>query len=133
MPEIWTHKNSCKGKAVCAGCAEEGHNVDDCRNDQKCVNCGGDHHDFLKDCPIWKQEKDIVTLKYKENISFADAQKRVQPISDPSKNSYASVTQTPRSSTAISRMVRQPAANCPKDCQTTAPSLQLRLQPSVWH
>ena len=34
---------------------------------------------------------------------------------------------------AISRMVRQPAANCPKDCQTTAPSLQLRLQPSVWH
>ena len=38
-----------------------------------------------------------------------------------------------RSSTAISRMVRQPAANCPKDWQTTAPSLQLRLQPSVWH
>ena len=38
-----------------------------------------------------------------------------------------------RWSIAISRMVRQPAANCPKDCQTTAPSLQLRLQPSVWH
>ena len=38
-----------------------------------------------------------------------------------------------RSSTATSRMVRQPAANCPKDCQTSAPSLQLRLQPSVWH
>ena len=37
------------------------------------------------------------------------------------------------SSTVISTMVRQPAANCPKDCQTTAPSLQLRLQPSVWH
>ena len=38
-----------------------------------------------------------------------------------------------RSSTAISRMVRQPAANCPKDCQTIAPSLLLRLQPSLWH
>ena len=38
-----------------------------------------------------------------------------------------------RSSIAISRMVRQPAANCPKDCQTTAQSLQLSLQPSVWH
>ena len=36
-----------------------------------------------------------MTLKYKENISFADARKRLQPISDPSKNSYASVTQTP--------------------------------------
>ena len=38
-----------------------------------------------------------------------------------------------RSSNAISRMVIQTAANCPKDCQTTAPYLQLRLQPSVWH
>ena len=38
-----------------------------------------------------------------------------------------------RSSTAISRMVRQPATNCPKDYQTTAPSLQLRLLPSLWH
>ena len=37
------------------------------------------------------------------------------------------------SSIAISRMVRQPAAKCQKDCQTTAPSLQLRLQQSVWH
>ena len=36
-----------------------------------------------------------------------------------------------RPSTAISRMVRQPATNCPKDCQTTAPSLQLRLQPCL--
>ena len=88
-------KHSCKGKAVCAGCGEEGHNVDDCRNDPKCVNCQGDHRAISKDCPIWKQEKDIVTLKYKENISFADARKRVQPISDPSKNSYATVTQTP--------------------------------------
>ena len=61
----------------------------------KCVNCEGDQRAISKDCPIWKQEKDIVTLKYKENISFADARKRVQPISDPSKNSYASVTQTP--------------------------------------
>ena len=38
-----------------------------------------------------------------------------------------------RSSTASSRMVRQPAANCPKDCQKIAPSLLLRPQPSLWH
>ena len=38
-----------------------------------------------------------------------------------------------RSSTVISRMVRQPAANCPKDCKTIAPSVLLRLQPSLWH
>ena len=85
-------KNSCKGKAVCAGCGEEGHNLDDCQNEPKCVNCQGDHVAISRDCPI---EKDIVTLKYTEKISFPDAGKRLQPSFDPSKDSYATVTQTP--------------------------------------
>ena len=88
-------KNSCKGKAVCAGCGEEGHNLDDCKNDPKCVNCQGDHVAISRDCPKWKIEKDIVTLKYTEKISFADARKRLHPSFDPSKDSYATVTQTP--------------------------------------
>ena len=88
-------KNSCKNKAVCAGCGEEGHNLDDCENEPKCVNCQGDHVAISRDCPKWKIEKDIVTLKYTEKISFADARKRLQPSFDPSKDSYATVTQTP--------------------------------------
>ena len=88
-------KNSCKGKAVCVGCGEEGHNLDDCQNDPKCVNCQGDHVAISRDCPKWNIEKDIVTLKYTERISFADARKRLQPSFDPSKDSYATVTQTP--------------------------------------
>ena len=88
-------KNSCKGKAVCAGCGEEGHNLDDCKNEPKCVNCQGDHVAISRDCPKWKIEKDIVTLKYTEKISFADARKHLQPSFDPSKDSYTTVTQTP--------------------------------------
>ena len=88
-------KNSCKGKAVCAGCGEEGHNLDDCKNEPKCVNCQGDHVAISRDCPKWKIEKHIVTLKYTEKISFADARKRLQPSFDTSKDSYATVTQTP--------------------------------------
>ena len=88
-------KNSCKGKAVCAGYSEEGHNLDDCKNEPKCVNCQGDHVAISRDCPKWKIEKDIVTLKYTEKISFADARKRLQPSFDPSKDSHATVTQTP--------------------------------------
>ena len=88
-------KNSCKSKAGCAGCGEEGHNLDDCQNEPKCVNCQGDHVAISRDCPKWKIEKDIVTLKYTEKISFADARKRLQPFFDPSKDSYATVTQTP--------------------------------------
>ena len=39
-----------------------------------------------------------MTLKYTEKISFADARKRLQPSFDPSKDSYATVTQTPAQS-----------------------------------
>ena len=88
-------ENSCKGKAVCAGCGEEGHNLDDCQNEPKCVNCQSNHVAISRDCPKWKIEKDIVTLKYTGNISFADARTRLQPSFDPSKDSYATVTQTP--------------------------------------
>ena len=42
-----------------------------------------------------KIEKDIVTLKYTEKISFAEASKPLQPSFDPSNDSYANVTQTP--------------------------------------
>ena len=50
---------------------------------------------LYRDCPKWKIEKDIVTLKYTEKISFADARKRLLPSFDPSEDSYATVTQTP--------------------------------------
>ena len=59
------------------------------------MNCQGDHVAISRDCPKWKIEKDIVTLKYTEKISFADARKRLQPSFDPSKDSYATVTHTP--------------------------------------
>ena len=36
-----------------------------------------------------------MTLKYTEKISFADDRKRLQPSFDPSKDSYATLTQTP--------------------------------------
>ena len=42
-----------------------------------------------------------MTLKYTEKISFADARKRLQPSFDPSKDSYATVTQTPPQSSRL--------------------------------
>ena len=42
------------------------------------MNCQGDHVAISRDCPKWKIEKDIVTLKYTEKISFADARKHLQ-------------------------------------------------------
>ena len=101
-------RNSCKGKAVCAGCGEEGHNLDDCQNDPRGVNCQGNHGAISRDCPKWKIEKDIVALKYTEHIAFADARKRLQPSFDQSKDSCATVTQTPpQSSWPLSPWARQ--------------------------
>ena len=59
------------------------------------MNFQGYHIAISIDCPRWKIEKDIVTLKYTEKISFADARNCLQPSFDPSKESYATVTQTP--------------------------------------
>ena len=56
--------------------------------------------------------RDIVTLKYTEKISFADVRKRLQTFFDPSKDSYATVTQTPPQSSRTlphwARKVRLP-------------------------
>ena len=74
----------------------------------KCVHCQGDHVAISRDCQKGKIEKDIVTLKYTEKISFADARKRLQPSFDPSKDSYATVTQTaPQSSRPLPHWARK--------------------------
>ena len=53
-------------------------------------------------------------LKYTENISFTDARKGLQPpSSDPSKNSYATVTKTPqqRPKTSAALGQKHPTSN----------------------
>ena len=52
-------KNSCQSKALRAGCGEEGHNLDDCQNEPKCMNCQGDHVAISRDCPKWKLRKTL--------------------------------------------------------------------------
>ena len=73
-------------------------NLDDCQNDPKCVNCQGDHVAISRDCPKWKPRKRHCDTHIYKKISFADARKRIQPSFDPSKDSYATVTQTPSQS-----------------------------------
>ena len=62
----------------------------------KCVNCEGPHSAFSKQCPKYKQEQEIITLKYTLTISFPEAGKSIlnKPIS------YASVSRKTTTSTA---------------------------------
>jgi len=111
-------KNACKRPVACARCGQEGHTDSDCSADHHCVNCRGDHPAYSKECAEWKKQKDITTVKYKQNVSFREAADivRVQSGSTAtnSKPSYAQTargpapTQRSTSSTATQTMLTWP-------------------------
>lgn len=70
---------SCRGRQTCAQCGVEGHLSETCKEAPHCVNCDGNHPAYSRSCSHWKKEKEIITLKVKENITFKEARKRVSP------------------------------------------------------
>ena len=49
----------------------------------------------MRSCPKWKIEKEIIKVKYQKNIPFHEARQQVEgPVTDPSKNSYATVSKS---------------------------------------
>ncbi|GBN22715.1 hypothetical protein AVEN_68051-1 [Araneus ventricosus] len=87
-------KPSCRGTLACAHCAGTGHESTDCTLKGKCANCKGDHTFFSSSCPKWKVEKEIVSTKFKQNISFTEARRLVQAQTPTEGKSYASVAKT---------------------------------------
>ena len=77
------HEKKCRlygGDELCRRCGVTGvtHDESRCTNDVKCVNCGEDHPSTSTSCKIWKREKEIVTIKYREGLSFPEARKIVE-------------------------------------------------------
>ena len=72
------HENKCGRHAVCCNCGDIEHCGPSgmCDKPAKCVNCSGDHPANSKQCPQWEKEKEIVKIKFKNNISFPDARKQ---------------------------------------------------------
>ena len=76
------HERRCKKSAtesLCKHCGElaNTHDATNCTNKVKCVNCNGEHVATSRACPVWKREKEIVTIKHKESLSFPEARKIV--------------------------------------------------------
>ena len=89
------NKRFCKNEAKCAKCGQAGHDDHECDNEAKCANCNGDHPAYVRSCPKWKIEKEIIKVKYQKNIPFHEARQQVGgPVTDPSKNSYATVSKS---------------------------------------
>ena len=84
------HEDKCNNKPTCRKCGmyDSDHSEYNCARDVRCSNCQGQHTADSKDCPVWQREKEIMRVKYTQNISFPEARKIVQP----STQSYASVT-----------------------------------------
>ena len=58
------NKRFCKNEAKCAKCGQAGHDDHECDNEAKCANCNGDHPAYVRSCPKWKIEKEIVKVEY---------------------------------------------------------------------
>lgn len=88
-------------KTICNNCGSD-HDFDSVhcetviKNTVKCANCSGPHRSFSKDCPKWKLEKEVLTIKYQQNITFPEARKIADTkFKIPSTSqSYASISKT---------------------------------------
>ena len=90
------HEDYCLKKPICGNCCGEKHcsDVRNCSETPKCANCNGNHPVSSRDCPSWKKEKQILTVKYQRSITFFEARKIVEEqISAPGK-SYTSITKS---------------------------------------
>ncbi|XP_062559818.1 uncharacterized protein LOC134224475 [Armigeres subalbatus] len=68
----------------CSRCSEVYH--EECGNVAKCINCGGGHGAFSKECPVLQKEKSITKVKVDRNISFWEARNIVE---SESKTAYS--------------------------------------------
>ena len=88
------HEDNCNRPATCVNCGEPQHDTEDsgrCTRTSKCFNCSGNHAANSRDCQTWHKEKEIMKIKYTNNISFQEARQKVEK---PVSTSYASVTKS---------------------------------------
>lgn len=59
-------------------CGSTPHPDTPCSEPMKCVNCEGNHSSRSRNCPIYKEEVAVQKVRVTENISFAEARKKVR-------------------------------------------------------
>ncbi len=69
----------CKGKQRCPKCGGD-HRIENCEKNaqDKCCNCGGQHRVTYSGCNVRKRAVEIEQVKMVNNISYAEAVKKVQ-------------------------------------------------------
>jgi hypothetical protein len=125
-------KDRCKRKACCARCGSLEHTSDaECKNTPHCVNCDGEHSSFSKDCPKWKEEKEIQRVRITQNISFHQARQQVTPTPAPG-HLFSDVARKKVQTSEVSTQTNPADLNCPL-LNTIYPSIHPLLEPSASH
>ena len=87
-------KFNCRKNEVCTKCGQEDHtDSQECKNEAKCANCRGKHASNDKECPKWKEEKEIQRIKAERGISYTEAKKQMD-IFNSVKSTYAQAAAT---------------------------------------
>ena len=101
------HERQCNSDNHCKRCAaneNETNYTDPSSKPFKCLNCGEEHYSTFRACKVWKKEKEIITIKYREGLSFAEARKIVD--ARHALGSYSNVTKS-NTSKSVSLKVAQ--------------------------
>jgi hypothetical protein len=110
---------SCKGDKICGRCGEKGHSNEFCMKAENCANCSGNHMASSRDCPKWKQEKEIQKVKTDRGISFAEARKLVAVpgnlASGVLDSRYAAAARSVSAATDVKRTTPVVSSSCQTD------------------
>ena len=74
-------ENACRGKVTCARCGQVDHESKTCTNTISCANCKGSHFAYSRECPKWKQEKQVQQVRVEKHVSFPEARRLVETMS----------------------------------------------------
>uniref|UniRef100_A0AAG5DTS6 Pre-C2HC domain-containing protein n=1 Tax=Anopheles atroparvus TaxID=41427 RepID=A0AAG5DTS6_ANOAO len=61
----------CSSSQKCHNCGDDAHG--ECGQSSKCVNCDGNHPSTSRNCPEFKKEQAIITLKVDEDLTYVEA------------------------------------------------------------
>ena len=66
---------------ICARCGQVDHKSKTCTNAISCANCKGSHFAYSRECPKWKQEKQVQQVRVEKQVSFPEARSLVETMS----------------------------------------------------
>ena len=109
-------KNCKSEQRLCINCAKPHHTTDEekCNNAPSCIHCPNNeikHNSISRDCPKYKDEKNIQKIRVTENISIYEAAKK-----------YRLINPTPPGDRTYASHSRQKFCNCPCACNKPQPS-----------